>query len=124
MLSAVGYSPRFKAVGSWDYKNLEPIIFKILTDLHYPTLVSDTAIEDTLKKHDLPDVIGEVRLRHCISRALKAAGYVKRSLRGHAWDWNESICAADMHVKKPSLFHRVKRAVLDLTGQTTIDMWL
>jgi len=84
-----GYSPKFKATKAWDYKALKEGVFSALEEMKYPTLVSDTAIEDLVAaRGDIPVVIGSVRFRHCISRALRSAGYVKRSERGHAWDWS------------------------------------
>lgn len=125
MFSALGYSPRFKAAGSWDYRILEPIIFKILTDLKYPSLISDTVVEDALLSHGVPGIIGGTRLRHCISRALKAAGYKKGSLRGHAWEFSW-ICVKDVHpVKKKSILHRVRTAIEGMVSiQTTLDLWI
>lgn len=81
-----GYSPRFKATEAWDYYALKTGVFSVLADLGYPPLVSDTIIEDLVESQGIPDVIGNTRFRHCISRALRSAGYVKRSERGHAWD--------------------------------------
>jgi hypothetical protein len=79
--------PRYKAVSSWDFILLHPLIFKWIIKHGYPAIISDKVIEDDLKSaRAVPLRIETVRLRHCIARSLELAGYVKRSTRGHGWD--------------------------------------
>lgn len=77
----------FKAIFSWDYNLIEPLVLKWIDRNDYPDVISDKQVEDHLKDATLvPLRVNDVRLRHCIARTLDMSGYVKRSTRGHGWD--------------------------------------
>lgn len=114
------YSSRFKAANSWDYILLEPRILDWLTKHKYCEIVSDKIIEDDLKAEGLPPRINDVRLRHCISRTLEVTGYIKRSKRGHAWDYG-GLAVNDRHESLISrISRRFKKNILEPTIQVPL----
>ena len=91
---------------------IEPMVLKVLEERRFPGIVSDTDLEDTIRNRDdfkVPERIDAARIRHCIARTLKVAGYEKRSSRGHTWDYEtfRKIDNRPVETHK-TLRHRIK----------------
>lgn len=90
----------FKARHSYDFLQVEPLVFAYLENNSFPGLVSTSHIEDHIKGQ-VSSWIDPNRLKHCISRALSEVGYEKRSKRGKAWEAVKGWCIRQADIREP-----------------------
>ena len=108
----------FKAAKSWDYLIIKPRVLSIVAKSNYPIIISDTQIEEAIHP-DISTEITSVRMRHCISRALRAAGYDKRSRRGRCWDYG-GMCIEDIREMQPRKY-KSQTEITDFIELSLVD---